>query len=248
MKRITVHSFRGGTGKSLIALNLATNLTNKNKRVLLIETDISMPSFIEILKVNPKFTFNDYYEGNCDLSKAISKTNHGFSVICCGYNFSLNDKVFSVDQSYHGKRLKLFLGDLRNLSSQFDYCIIDSSPGWGFIQINNGLIANKIVLILRAELNNFKGTLKMVQDVYQKTFALGKEFAVFWNQIPNVDAMGGLISNWEKKFSSEMKIANFLYMNYYDEIAFNIAQGKHILKDNAIFQKNISQLTDFCFT
>ena len=248
MKRITVHSFRGGTGKSLIALNLANNLTNQNKRVLLIESDISMPSFIEILKVKPKFTFNDYYEGRCDLSKAITKTIHGFSVICCGYNFTLSDKVFSIDQAYHTKRLRSLLSDLRSLSSQYDFCIIDSSPGWGFIQINNGLLADKIVLVLRAELANFRGTLKMVQDVYQKTFALGKQFAVFWNQIPNVDAMDGIISNWEKEFSSEMKIAKFLYMKYSDQIAFNIAQGKHILNERIVFQRNISQVSDFCLT
>ena len=101
MKKITVHSYRGGTGKSLISLNLALNLVKSNKRVLLIETDISMPSFVEILNIHPKYTFNDYYDGKCELSKTITKTIHGFSTICCTYNFSLEDNVFSREKSYH---------------------------------------------------------------------------------------------------------------------------------------------------
>lgn len=246
MKRITVHSYRGGTGKSLIALNLAYQLSQQNKRVLLVETDIRMPSFQKILGISPKFTFNDFYEEKCKFFETIARSKKGFSVISCSSQFTLKDRIFSAHQQFHAKMLKSMLASFRSLASKFDFCIIDSAPGWGFIQINNGLLAQKIVLVLRVGLNAFSGTMRMIDDVYKKTYSLGKKFAVIWNQVPVFQKIQPLIEEWETSLTKKMKIANFYQINYIDEIVHQIATGVHILEKNVQFQQKLTEILEFC--
>ena len=63
MKKILVHSFKGGTGKTTVAVNLASILSH-NHKVLLIENDFRMLSFFNIFKHEPKYYFNDYLDWN----------------------------------------------------------------------------------------------------------------------------------------------------------------------------------------
>ena len=72
-KIISIHSFRGGTGKSNIAANLATILAAKGNRVGLVDTDIQSPGIHAIfgLEVDEtKYSLNDYLWGKCDVSDA----------------------------------------------------------------------------------------------------------------------------------------------------------------------------------
>jgi len=72
-KLISIHSFRGGTGKSNITANLAALLAVGGRRVGVVDTDIQSPGIHVLFGVGendmPR-TLNDYLWGTCDLPQA----------------------------------------------------------------------------------------------------------------------------------------------------------------------------------
>ncbi|MEM7773097.1 MAG: MinD/ParA family protein, partial [Cyanobacteria bacterium P01_A01_bin.37] len=72
-KIISIHSFRGGTGKSNMAANLAAVMANQGKRVGIIDTDIQSPGIHVLFGMDEgtvKYSLNDYLWGRCNLEEA----------------------------------------------------------------------------------------------------------------------------------------------------------------------------------
>src|SRR5437773_7979155 len=71
-KIISVHSFRGGTGKSNSTANLATILAMDGRRVGVIDTDIQSPGIHVLFNLSEddmEYSLNDYLWGKCDIKK-----------------------------------------------------------------------------------------------------------------------------------------------------------------------------------
>ncbi|RLI20450.1 ParA family protein, partial [Candidatus Bathyarchaeota archaeon] len=50
-KVIAVHSYKGGTGKTILSINLAAALVKHGKKVCLMDLDFRAPSLSTLLKV-----------------------------------------------------------------------------------------------------------------------------------------------------------------------------------------------------
>ena len=72
-KILSIHSFRGGTGKSNTTANLSALLASAGKRVAAIDTDIQSPGIHVLFGLEEsKMThaLNDYLWGKCDIKQA----------------------------------------------------------------------------------------------------------------------------------------------------------------------------------
>ncbi len=70
---ISVHSFRGGTGKSNTTANLATLLAMEGKRVGIVDTDIQSPGIHVLFNLDESemvHSLNDYLWGKCEIQEA----------------------------------------------------------------------------------------------------------------------------------------------------------------------------------
>ena len=106
MEKILIHSYKGGTGKTTVSLNLASILS-ANNRVLLIENDFMMPSFYTIFKHEPDYYFNDYYNGIANfLDVIVPNVQPNLDVIFTNKSFNPDEKVMSSDQSWFISMLK----------------------------------------------------------------------------------------------------------------------------------------------
>ena len=71
-KIVAVHSYKGGTGKTLLSVNLAAAFAKHGKKVCLFDLDFRAPSLFAILKVgNADYWLNDYLNGTCDIDKVL---------------------------------------------------------------------------------------------------------------------------------------------------------------------------------
>jgi len=71
---ISIHSYRGGTGKSNLTANLANSLVQQGKRVAVIDTDIQAPGLHVLFGMDTQkmgLTLNDYLYGRCSIEQAI---------------------------------------------------------------------------------------------------------------------------------------------------------------------------------
>ena len=72
-KIVSVHSFRGGTGKSNLTANLATSLALTGKRVGIVDTDIQSPGIHVLFGLDEEhmsYALNDYLWGTCSIAQA----------------------------------------------------------------------------------------------------------------------------------------------------------------------------------
>jgi len=69
---ITIHSYKGGTEKSLIAANLAMIFATSGKDVCLIDLDLSAPSLNTTFKNNKKHWINDYLNKLCRIDQTLN--------------------------------------------------------------------------------------------------------------------------------------------------------------------------------
>ena len=72
-KIISIHSFRGGTGKSNSTANLAVLIAREGYRVGVVDTDIQSPGIHVLFQLNGeqmKFALNDYLWGQCKIEDA----------------------------------------------------------------------------------------------------------------------------------------------------------------------------------
>lgn len=68
-KIISIHSYRGGTGKTSIALALASLLAKRDKRVAAVEGNFESPHFSSLFGNSFKAFFNDYFWGKRGLKE-----------------------------------------------------------------------------------------------------------------------------------------------------------------------------------
>ena len=78
-KIISIHSYRGGTGKSNLTANLAVCLASSGKRVAVVDTDIQSPGIHMLFGLEDTTglrTLNDYLWERCPVHEASSARDH----------------------------------------------------------------------------------------------------------------------------------------------------------------------------
>jgi septum site-determining protein MinD len=174
-KIIAVHSYKGGTGKTLLAVNLAASLAKEGRKVCLFDLDFRAPSLFAILKVNNvDCWFNDYLNNTCeidkslvDLSDRISSSGKFFASLANPATEAIRD-MSSKDRKWEmralGKLLALREALIKN--QQFDYLVFDTSPGLQYSSINAIVAADFIIVATTGDRSDVDGTKRMLLELY----------------------------------------------------------------------------------
>jgi MinD-like ATPase involved in chromosome partitioning or flagellar assembly len=168
---ISVHSFRGGTGKSNTVANLSVMIASGGRRVGVIDTDIQSPGIHVLFQLGEdrvKHVLNDYLFGRCGIeSAAYDVTSTAMDGLGTKEDRS---RLFLIPASVKagdiGRVLKEgydvgLLNDgfkqlIRELS--LDYLLIDTHPGVNEETLLSIVISDMLVLVLRPDSQDFQGT------------------------------------------------------------------------------------------
>lgn len=168
---ISVHSFRGGTGKSNITSNLATQVARTGKRVGVIDTDIQSPGIHVLFGLNEdniRYTLNDFLWGRCrldqvayDLSPLLQQKQRLFgskgSIHLIPSSIKTADISRVLREGYDARRLNDGLQDLVK-QLKLDYLFIDTHPGINEETLLSLVISDILVLVLRPDSQDYQGT------------------------------------------------------------------------------------------
>lgn len=156
MKTIVVLSRKGGTGKTTTVHAVGSGLAKRGKSVLYLDMDG---------QANLTLTFGanenglSGYNVLCDdlpISKAIQHANLGDIV-------AGSENLHGVDLKLKGTKAFYTLGNaLKEVSKQYDYCIIDTPAALGMVTINSIIAADKIIVPAQAELYSVQGVKRVV--------------------------------------------------------------------------------------
>lgn len=174
-KIIAVHSYKGGTGKTLLSVNLAAILAKRGKKVCLFDLDFRAPSLFAVLKVdNAECWLNDYLNGTCDINKVLIdlssrvKGNGKFFTALANPATEAIRDISAKDRKWEMRALGRLLS-LRNTllsDKEFDYLIFDTSPGLQYSSINAIVTADYVVVATTGDRSDVDGTRRMLKELY----------------------------------------------------------------------------------
>ncbi len=119
---LSVASGKGGVGKTNISANLAICLAASNKRVLLLDADMSLGNLDVLMNVNAKYNISHLFNGRKTLEELIHVGPAGVGMIC---GVSGLETIADLSE-FQRQRL---LRELSTLQNNTDIIIIDNAAG-----------------------------------------------------------------------------------------------------------------------
>jgi MinD-like ATPase involved in chromosome partitioning or flagellar assembly len=169
-KIVSIHSFRGGTGKSNLTANLASLVALEGKRVAVVDTDIQSPGIhmpFALAEERVEFALNHFIWGECGIEKAAYDVSNilprpGGPIHLVPSSMKISDIGRILKEGY----------DVRLLNDGFqaliekldlDYLFVDTHPGVNEETLLSIAISDTLVLILRPDQQDFQGTAVTVE-------------------------------------------------------------------------------------
>ena len=199
---IAFHSYKGGTGKTTIACNLAAMLAFKGYNVSLLDLDVYAPSLHSYFDCNPDKWINDLLFENSDLREimvdmtpALTKytaeaNNKKLGKLLVGFSNPQKEEIYKLEGSIKTANaniqlLRRFVQLREDLISDYDsdYVILDTSPGIRYWSINSLAVADVLFLTLKYGDLDIEGTIKMAKDIYGSFTKFGSKSFLLLNRV-----------------------------------------------------------------
>ena len=212
-KCIAFHSYKGGTGKTTLAANLAALLAKKGYRAFLLDLDVYAPSLQAYFEADPKKWINDFLYEDAELEEVVldftpliesrggSSTSNNAEIkgkkrgqLWIGFCNRNKEEIFKMDAwsqgtgNYYSSKINLLrrfiqLTELLRSEYQADYIIIDTSPGIRYWSINALTVADTVLLTLKMGDIDIDGTTKLVAEIYGSFTKFGTKTFLLWNRV-----------------------------------------------------------------
>jgi len=204
---IAFHSYKGGTGKTTLAANLAVLLARRGYRVSLLDLDVYAPSLQAYFEITPANWINDFLADNADaenilvdVTSTLDGLAHGNSRsgnsgqknggrLLLGFSNPKKEEIHKLE-GIGGKQDKLqllrkFIQLREELISthNIDYVILDTSPGIRYWSINALAVADRLFLTLKMGDIDIDGTIKMANEIYTSFAKFGAKPYLVLNRV-----------------------------------------------------------------
>lgn len=164
---ISVHSFRGGTGKSNTTANVATLLAAEGRQVGVVDLDIQSPGIHVIFGFDQdqamRHSLNDYLWGECELREAAHdvtpESNGGLAgrMWLVPSSMRPGDIARVMHEGYDVNRLnegfRKLIDDL-----SLDVLLLDTHPGINEETLLSIAMSNVLAIVLRPDQQDYQGT------------------------------------------------------------------------------------------
>jgi chromosome partitioning protein len=169
-KVIALANQKGGVGKTTTTINLGAALTEKDKKVLLVDLD-PQGNLSMSFGVNPdaleQTIYNALLEENTPVKDVILKTsNKRLDIIPSNLDLSGAE----VELSRAQMSPELFLKDtMETIKEDYDFILIDCPPSLGFLTVNALVASDFVIVPLQCEylalrgLNQFQKTVERIR-------------------------------------------------------------------------------------
>jgi septum site-determining protein MinD len=208
-KIVSVHSFRGGTGKSNTSANLAYLCAVRGLRVGVVDTDIQSPGIHVLFGMDEEHmgrSLNDYLWGKCVIEETAYDVTAPFSA-------QVKGKIYLIPSSIKAGEIARVLREgydvgllndgfeslIKNLN--LDVLIIDTHPGLSEETLLSIAISDMLVLILRPDQQDYQGT-SVTVEVARKLDV--PQMLLLVNKVPETYDMNIVKQEIEKNYNCEV--------------------------------------------
>jgi septum site-determining protein MinD len=163
---ISIHSFRGGTGKSNTTANVAVLLAAEGRRVAVVDTDIQSPGIHVLFGIDQSTldrSLNDYLWGRCRIEEAAHDVTPSLGVDFKGRTFLVPSSIKPTDIArvmHDGYDVGLLNEGFRDLIERLDLdaLLLDTHPGLNEETLLSIAMSNALAIIMRPDSQDYEGT------------------------------------------------------------------------------------------
>lgn len=193
-KIISLHSFRGGTGKSNLTANVAVTAAMGGRRVGIIDTDIQSPGVHVLFGLDEskiQYSLNDYLWGRCRIEETawdagtgeVGPSLDGGRLFLIPSSLNAGDIARVLREGYDPGRLNDGIRDLMSRLN-LDVLFIDTHPGVNEETLLSIAISDALIIILRPDQQDYQGTAVTVDlarrlEVPEMLLVVNKVLALF---------------------------------------------------------------------
>jgi len=197
---IALHSYKGGTGKTLLSINLAATYRKRGRNVCLLDLDFRAPSLHVAFKAEGNgYWLNDYLDGTCDIKKVLVELNPSHKeggrlfVGLANPTTEAIREMSAKDRKWEMRALGRLLSLKTSLFNEMhlDHIVFDTSPGLQYSSINAIVSADAVLVVSSLDSSDINGTQRMTRELYD---LFEKKTGIILNKVP-----AGVLSTPSKK-------------------------------------------------
>lgn len=155
-KAIAISSPNASEGKSTTAINIAITLSQLNKKVVLIDTDIRRGTIHKKLKFENEAGCMDILSGRASFEQVVKHYNSYLDIITSGQIYSNTSELFDSNE---------FDSLLDKLNKEYDYILIDTPP---VNLVSDALVISKkcdgLIYVIRSKVTTYEALRKAVSS------------------------------------------------------------------------------------
>lgn len=200
---ISVINQKGGVGKTTTSINLAAELANTGKSVLLVDLDPqgNATSGLSIGLSGESSSIENVLLGEVQIGVATVKAEQaGFNVV------PADSSLAGIEHALSGRGDKQSVLAKALTSVEYDIVIIDCPPSMGLLSINALVASSHVIIPLQAEYYALEGLGQLLQLIQRVQETLN----------PNLRVMGLLLTMFDKRTSLSTDVKRQLEEHFGD--------------------------------
>ena len=231
-KLFIVTSGKGGTGKTMFAVNMAAVLAKKGDKVLLLDMNIGLRNVDLYLGKENDIIYDssDIIRGVCDIEQAIVKDERfdGLYVLAAAPEH---------EDGVNIKKMSALIGALR---MSFDYIIVDMPTGVSRITSDIAKDADRVILMSTPDYASIRNTDAM--DRRLEELGCAKQKVVINRLVPEFMNAGVIPKLREMSKMMKSEIVGVIQEDKVISVSTNLGVPV-ILKDDTYIRKNFETIT-----
>jgi len=160
---LAVTSGKGGVGKTNIAANLAICLAALNKRVLLLDADISLANVDVVMDIRRKYDISHVISGHKRMEDVIQPGPNGVQVICGASGLDRLADLSDGEQHH-------LLQHLSRLQQETDTIVVDTAAGISRSVVNFCLASDHVLVVTTPEATAMMDAYGMIKVLARKCY------------------------------------------------------------------------------
>jgi chromosome partitioning protein len=200
---------KGGVGKTTTALNLASMLAKKGKKVLVFDLDpqSNLTSGIGFDKTKDYLSSYDILIGDSEVSEVFIQTNTHEKLFLIPAKIDLAGAEIELVSKL--SREKILKEKLEKVKDEYDYILIDCPPSLGLLTLNALVASDSVVVPVQCEYFALEGISQLMN-----TFNLVKKALN-----PSLDVLGVIMTMFDSRTKLSNEVVNEV-RNFFEDKLF----------------------------